>query len=72
MKWLLTTPDDVDLDAVRRGVAEAGGELESRPAVPLEGGEQVLFAAGPEDFPRRLEATGLPVEVSPNSELELY
>lgn len=72
MKWLLTTPDDLDIDSVRHEVAAAGGKLEPRPAVPLSGGEQVLYAEGPEDFPRRLEAAGLPIAVSPSSELELY
>lgn len=72
MKWLLTTPDDLDVEAVRREVEAAGGKLEPRPAVPLSGGDRVLYAEGPEDFPQRLGASGLPIEVSPSSELKLY
>lgn len=72
MKWLLTTPDDLDVEAVRREVDAVGGKLEPRQAIPLSGGQQVLYAEGPEDLPQRLEATGLPIEVSPSSELKLY
>jgi hypothetical protein len=72
MKWLLTTPDDLDVDVVRHEVEAAGGKLEPRPAVPLSGGERVLYAEGPEDFPERLQERGLPIEVSPSSELKLY
>lgn len=72
MKWLLTTPDDLDVDLVRREVEAVGGRLEPRKPVPLSGGERVLYAEGPEDLPARLGAAGLPIEVSPNSEVTLY
>ncbi|HYJ22423.1 MAG TPA: hypothetical protein VEW07_10410 [Solirubrobacterales bacterium] len=72
MKWLLTTPADVDLDGVRAEVEAAGGKLEAQKAVPLGENEQVLYAEGPEDLEARLKAAPIPIQVSPNSELELY
>jgi hypothetical protein len=72
MKWLLTTPVEIDLDGVREEVEAAGGELDPRAAVPLAGGEQVLYAQGPENLPERLAGTKLPIKVSPDSEMKAY
>lgn len=73
MKWLLTTPADLDLDGVRQEVEAVGGKLEAREPVPLGENEQVLYAEGPEDLHERLKkATRLPIEASPNSDLKLY
>lgn len=72
MKWLLTTPTDVDVDELRREVEAAGGKLEERRPVPLEGDEQVLYAEGPEDLRKRLDATPTPVKANPSSRPELY
>jgi hypothetical protein len=72
MKWLLTTPADLDLDGVRQQVEAVGGKLEAREPVPLGENEQVLYAEGPEDLHQRLKAGRLPIEASPNSDLELY
>ena len=72
MKWLLTTPADVDLEKVRREVEGAGGKLEGRKPIPLSDNEQVLYAEGPEDLHRSLAETPTPMRVSPSSEMELY
>lgn len=72
MRWLLTTPADVDVDELRREVEAAGGKLQSSRPVPLEPDEQVLRAEGPTDFKRRLDAAPLPVKVNRHSEPEPY
>lgn len=72
MKWLLTTPVDVDLESLRREVEAAGATLESRDPVPLDQQEQVLYAEGPDDLHERLSKTRLPVRVHRSSPMEPY
>ena len=72
MKWLLTVSRDVSLDTVRREVESVGAKLEEGAPVPLEPGEQVLYADGPDDLHQRLASTPTPIKASPNSELGLY
>jgi hypothetical protein len=72
MKWLLTTPADADLESLRTEVEAAGAKLEEVAPVPLDGGEQVLYAEGPDDLHERLAKTDVPVRVNPNSPMELY
>lgn len=72
MKWLLTTPADVDLDSLRQEVEAAGAKLEDRDPVPLDQEEQVLYAEGPDDLHERLAKTSVPVRVHRSSPMELY
>ena len=72
MTWLLTMPADADVDALQQGLEEVGATLESDEPVSLDGQERVLYADGPEDLSERLSATDMPVDVYPNSDLQLY
>ena len=72
MKWLLTTPVDIDLESLRRAVEAAGATLESRDPVPLDGDEQVLYADGPDDLGERLSTARLPVRVHRSSPITLH
>jgi hypothetical protein len=72
VKWLLTTPVDVDLESLRQEVEAAGATLESRDPVPLDHQEQVLYAEGPDDLRERLSKTRVPVRVHRSSPIELY
>jgi hypothetical protein len=72
MKWLLTTPTGVDLERLREDLAAAGGTLEDQDPVPLEPGEQVVHADGPDDLPERLRESGTLLAVYPSSEMELH
>jgi len=72
VKWLLTTPADVDRESLRPEVEAAGATLESRDPVPLDQEEQVFYADGPDDLRDRLSDTGVPVRVHRSSPMELY
>jgi hypothetical protein len=72
MKWLLTTPADLDLESLRQELKAAGATLESRDSVPLDQDEQVLYAEGPDDLHERLSNSGLPIRVHRSSPVELY
>jgi hypothetical protein len=72
MKWLLTTPVDADLESLRTEVEAAGAKLEEVDPVPLDEGEQVLYAEGPDDLHERLANASVPVRAHPNSPMELY
>jgi hypothetical protein len=72
VRWLLTTPTDVDLDALRRELEVAGATLERRRPVPLDQQEQVLYAEGPEDLREQLSKSGMRVRVHRSSPQELY
>jgi hypothetical protein len=73
VKWLLTTPADVDLESLRRELEAAGATLESeRDPVALDHDEQVFYADGPDDLRERLSNSGLPVRVHRSSRMELY
>jgi hypothetical protein len=72
MKWLLTTPADVDLESLRQEVEAVGAKLESDEPVPLDGQEQVLYADGPDDLRERLSEASVPVRVNRSSRMELY
>ena len=70
--WLITTSWRQDLTALRHDVAAEGGRLSESPPVPLEPGEQVLEAVGPDDLPSKLESYASVRKVSPNSEIDLF
>lgn len=72
MKWLLTTPVDIDLESLRREVEAAGATLESREPVPLDQQEQVIYAEGPDDLRQRLSNSSLSLRVNRSSPMELY
>ncbi|MEA2420776.1 MAG: hypothetical protein QOE60_2982 [Thermoleophilaceae bacterium] len=72
MRWLLTTPAEVDLETVRREVEKAGGALETDEPVPLGDSEQALYAEGPDDLHERLASTPEVVKVSPHSDPQPY
>jgi hypothetical protein len=72
VKWLLTTPADVDLQSLRQEVEAAGATLEDRDPVPLDQEEQVLYAEGPDDLRERLSKTNVSVRVHRSSPMELY
>jgi hypothetical protein len=72
MKWLLTVPADADLDVLQQELEAVGATLESAEPIPLDNQDQALPAEGPEDLSERLSKTDMPVQVYPNSELELY
>ena len=72
MKWLLTTPADVDMESLRQEVEAAGAKLEARDPVPLDQQEQVVYAEGPEDLREKLEKSSVPVRANRSSKLELY
>lgn len=72
MKWLLTTPADIDPASLRQAVEAAGATLESRDPIPLEPQEQVFYAEGPEDLHERLSKTSVPVRADPRSRPELH
>lgn len=72
MRWLLTTPAEIDPEQVRREVEAAGGKLETREPIPLDPGDQVLYAEGPDDLDARLQGSQLPIKVNPESEPEPY
>jgi hypothetical protein len=70
--WLITTPADADLDNLRSAVEARGGRLSAEPPVPLDRGEQVVGAEGPEDLPDGLAQHPSVRAVHPDSELGLY
>lgn len=72
MKWLLTTPADVDLQSLRQEVEAAGATLENRDPVPLDQEEQVVYAEGPDDLRERLSKSSMSVRVHRSSPMELY
>jgi hypothetical protein len=72
VKWLLTTPVDIDLETLRQEVEAAGATLESREPVPLDEQEQVLYAEGPEDLGERLAKSRVPVRANRSSPITLY
>ena len=72
MRWLLTTGADSDLDDLAARLAPLGVSLDDEPPVPLDGGEQVVFANGPRDLPQRLAQADLGVRANRNSDVELY
>jgi hypothetical protein len=72
VKWLLTTPVDIDLESLRQEVEAAGATLESREPVPLDQQEQVLYAEGPEDLGERLSNARVPVRANRSSPITLY
>jgi hypothetical protein len=78
MRWLVTVTVDVDIEVLRREVADAGGRLEDEGAVPLEpaepGGAQelVMPADGPDDLPDRLRGSANALQVYPDSELDTF
>jgi hypothetical protein len=73
MRWLLTTVADVDRDELRGAVEGAGGKLLDDPPIPLDRGEVVVEADGPEDLRDRLDSdTSLIHDAYPSSRLEMY
>ncbi len=72
MRWLLTTRADDDLDELAARLAPLGASLDDEPPVPLDGGEQVVFASGPLDLPKRLAQADVAVKANRSSDVELY
>lgn len=73
MKWLLTVRGDVDLEELRRELARDGIVVDVDSCIPLDAGEQVVEAEGPDELPATLERANVGVlKVSPSSDLELY
>ena len=70
-RWLITTRENEDLDVLGAAVAETGGRLTGASPVPLDRGEQVVEAEGPDDLPQTLESHPAVRKVSPDSPLEL-
>jgi hypothetical protein len=71
-RWLITTGADEDLDSLRETVAEQGGKLADSPPTPLDRGEQVVEAEGPDDLPEKLESDPAVRKVSPDSPIEFF
>ncbi len=71
-RWLITTSQDGDLDQLRKDVADYGGTVADEPAIPLDRGEQVVEAEGPDDLPERLHGQRDVRKVSPDSDIDLY
>lgn len=69
---MITTSQDGDLDQLRKNVADQGGTVADEPPVPLDRGEQVVEAEGPDDLPERLRGHREVRKVSPNSDIDLY
>ena len=73
MKWLLTVPANLDLEELSRRLAAHGVIVDVRSCIPLDDGEQVVEAEGPEEIGATLERAGADVvKASPSSDLELY
>ncbi len=71
-RWLITTAFDEDLSELRRSVEAEGGAVSDEPPIPLDRGEQVVEAEGPDDLPEKLRSHPAVRKVSPDSEIELY
>jgi hypothetical protein len=71
-RWLITTGADENLDSLRETVAQQGGVLGDSPPIPLDRGEQVVEAEGPEDLPEKLESHPGVRKVSPDSQIEFF
>jgi hypothetical protein len=71
-RWLITTGADEDLDSLRETVAEQGGVLAESPPIPLDPGEQVVEAEGPDDLPEKLESHPAIRKVSPDSSIDFF
>ena len=73
MKWLLTVAAGVDLEDLGRRLAAHGVTVDVGSCVPLDEGEQVVEADGPEAIEAALERAGVEVvKASPSSDLELF
>jgi hypothetical protein len=71
-RWLITTEADEDLEWLRATVAEKGGLLADNPPIPLDHGEQVVEAEGPDDLPQKLESHPAVRKVSPDSAIDFF
>ena len=71
MRWLITTAVEDDLTDLRRRVADVGGAVVDQIPIPLDSGEQVVSAEGPDDLPDRLRGLSAVRSMHPDSDLEL-
>jgi hypothetical protein len=70
-RWLITTSDTSDLQELRRAIAAQGGAVTEEP-IPLDAGEQVVEAEGPDDLPERLSQHPAVLKVSPDTPKHPY
>jgi hypothetical protein len=71
-RWLITTPVATDLDEVRREIVAQGGTVADDPPIPLDAGEQVVEAEGPDDLAARLRGHPAITSVSPDTPKHPY
>jgi hypothetical protein len=71
-RWLITTSSESDLEELRRAITAHGGTVADDAPIPLEPGEQVVEADGPDDLPARLREHPAVLKVSPDSPKHLY
>lgn len=71
-RWLITTSTDSDLGALLHAIEEHGGTVSDDEPIPLEPGEQVVEADGPDDLAEHLREHPAVLKVSPDSPKEPY
>jgi hypothetical protein len=71
-RWLITTSDTNDLQDLRRTIVAHGGAVADEPPIPLDAGQQVLEAEGPDDLPDRLREHPAVIKVSPDTPKHPY
>ena len=73
MQWLITVRQETDVEQLAHRLAEHGVEIDrSRRPVPFEGGEMVLTAQGPGQFPDVAQRLAEIVRVNPASKLKPF
>jgi hypothetical protein len=71
-RWLITTAKGADLQELGAAIAAQGGSVGDDPPIPLDGGEQVIEAEGPDDLPARVGEHPAVVRVHPDSPKHPY
>ena len=72
-RWLITAAAAPDLDALAERLAALGATMDrAAPPIPLDEGEMVVEAEGPDDLPQLASAEPSVYRVSPNSEMTPY
>jgi hypothetical protein len=66
-RWLITTSKDSDLAALCHAIEQHGGTVGEEAPIPLDLGEQVVEAEGPDDLPERLREHPAVRKISPDS-----
>ena len=66
-RWLITTSDNSDLAVLRRAIERHGGTVGEEAPIPLDPGERVVEAEGPDDLPERLGDHPAVRKISPDS-----